>query len=223
MATTMATTMIRIEGLCASCGGRSVLDDVHFRLERGEFAYLRGRSGSGKSTLLKLLYRELSEFEGAIEVAGRRLRDIPRHELRRMIGVVFQSFELLEGKTVYENIAMAGDVRGMPRGRIREEAMKLLGRVSLDGRANDYPAQLSGGEQQRVAIVRALLGKPELLLADEPTGNLDSETAAEVLGLLRELQREQGMAMLVVTHSQELIDRYPATVWEMAEGKVRRR
>ncbi|MGN7454676.1 cell division ATP-binding protein FtsE [Paenibacillus pasadenensis] len=217
-----AAAMIAAEGLRVRYGGRTVLEDVALRLERGEFAYLIGRSGSGKSTLLSLLYRELVEFEGSLEVAGRPLRDYPRHELRRRIGVVFQSYELLEDKTVFENIAMAGEVRGMASGPLRQEIPTLLKRVGLDGRERDYPAQLSGGEQQRVAIVRALIGKPELLLADEPTGNLDAQTASGVLGLLRELQRETGMAMLVVTHSRELLDAFPATAWEIDEGKVRK-
>ncbi|MNZ52222.1 Cell division ATP-binding protein FtsE [compost metagenome] len=212
--------MIRIEGLHKQFGDRAVLHDLSLKLEAGQFAYLQGRSGSGKSTLLKLLYRDIEDYKGSIEIDGKPLNSMKKYELRRKMGIIFQSYELLEQKTVAENIALAGEVRGAARKQLRSEMDRLLQRVGLKGREHDYPDQLSGGEQQRVAIVRALLNRPSILLADEPTGNLDSGTASEILRLLMELQAEENMAMLFVTHSNELIAQFPAATWRIENGRV---
>ncbi|HBZ81542.1 MULTISPECIES: cell division ATP-binding protein FtsE [Brevibacillus] len=213
--------MIRLQKLCKSYGERVILQDLDLHLEAGEFAFLQGRSGSGKSTLLKLLYREQTEFAGRIDINAVPIEQIRKFELRRMMGVIFQSFELLPRKTVMENVALAGEVVGKRWGEIEPEAQRLLARVGLLDRKDVFPDQLSGGEQQRVAIVRALLNRPRILLADEPTGNLDSETAFEVMQLLKELHVEENMAMLIVTHSERLVEQFPAKTWMMEQGRVR--
>ncbi|NHN32539.1 cell division ATP-binding protein FtsE [Paenibacillus agricola] len=212
--------MIRIQSLNKRYGERSVLQDLNMHLAPGEFAFLQGRSGSGKSTLLKLLYRDIGDFSGQIEIAGKPIESIPKYELRRKIGVIFQSFELLERKTVFENIALAGEVVGVSHSDMVDEINRLLLRVGLQGREEAFPDQLSGGELQRVAIVRALLNRPALILADEPTGNLDSETASDIIRLLLELQAESQLAMLVVTHSDRLVAEFPSKAWKMIEGRV---
>lgn len=137
------------------------------------------------------------------------------------MGIIFQSFELLERKTVMENVALAGEVMGKTWEQIKPEASRLLERVGLKGLKDCFPKQLSGGEQQRVAIVRTLLNRPSLLLADEPTGNLDNETALDVMRLLKELHEEEQTAMLIVTHSDTLIEQFPAKTWVMENGQVR--
>lgn len=211
--------MIRIADVTKRYGDVNVLNNLHFHLAKGEFAYLRGRSGSGKSTFLKLLYREIEADCGSIEINGSPIAAIPKYLLRRQLGIVFQSYELIEQKTVFENVALAGKVLGRPNFEIEAEAMRLLKRVGLEHKINLFPAQLSGGQQQRVAIVRALLNKPAILLADEPTGNLDSETSDEIMGLLYELHLEENIAMLIVTHSEKLLNS-GATVWVMEDGRL---
>lgn len=212
--------MIRLQSLTKRYGQRTILQNLDFHLGTGEFAFLQGRSGSGKSTLLKLLYRELGDYSGRIEIDSTPIEKIPKYELRRKMGVIFQSFELLERKTVLENVALAGEVIGKSWSQIEPEASRLLARVGLQGMEDCFPAQLSGGEQQRVAIVRALLNRPRILLADEPTGNLDNQTATEVLQLLKELHVEEQMAMLIVTHSEHLLEQFPAKTWIMEQGQV---
>jgi cell division transport system ATP-binding protein len=213
--------MIRIDNLTKQYGNRTILDDVNLHIREGEFVFLQGRSGSGKSTLLKLLYRDIGDYSGQILVGGTPIEQMPKYVLRRKIGVIFQSFELLERKTVFENVVLAGEVQGKASKLIEPEAMRLLERVGLKGMEQLFPEQLSGGEQQRVAIVRALLNRPSLLLADEPTGNLDSETAEQMLKLLKELHEEEGISMLVVTHSEHLITQFPSRTLRMDNGKVR--
>lgn len=213
--------MIRLQDVSKLYGQRAILQNLQFHLGAGEFAFLQGRSGSGKSTLLKLLYRDIEDFSGQIEINGALITQIPKYELRRQMGIIFQSFELLERKTVMENVALAGEVMGKTWEQIKPEASRLLERVGLKGLKDCFPKQLSGGEQQRVAIVRALLNRPSLLLADEPTGNLDNETALDVMRLLKELHEEEQTAMLIVTHSDTLIEQFPAKTWVMENGQVR--
>jgi cell division transport system ATP-binding protein len=212
--------MIQVSQVTKRYGGETVLHNVDFHLETGDFAMLQGRSGSGKSSLLKLLYREIDADEGTI-----RFRQIPigqtlKHVLRREIGIVFQSFQLIEQKTVFENIALAGKAVGRPMAEIETEAMRLVDRVGLRNKKDAFPGTLSGGQQQRAAIVRALLNKPSLLLADEPTGNLDKETAADILQLLKELHEEEEMTMLIVTHDDLLLTQQQAKIWTVEDGKV---
>ncbi|WP_312109009.1 cell division ATP-binding protein FtsE [Brevibacillus reuszeri] len=212
--------MIRIQSLTKQYGQRIILQDLNLHLGEGEFAFLQGRSGSGKSTLLKLLYRDIGNNSGQIEIDSTTIEKIPKYQLRRKMGIIFQSFELLERKTVLENVMLAGEVIGRTWREIEPEASRLIERVGLQGQKDCFPAQLSGGEQQRVAIVRALLNRPRILLADEPTGNLDTQTAIEVVQLLKELHVEEKMAMLIVTHSEQLLEQFPAKTWIMDQGQV---
>ena len=211
--------MIRITDVSKSFGDVEVLRDISFQLKEGEFAFLRGRSGSGKSTLLKLLYREMKADRGHIEIDGISITDMKKFELRRKIGIIFQSFELIEQKTVIENVMLAGRVLGHPLQEIESEAMRLIERVGLKDKISAFPTQLSGGQQQRVAIVRALLNKPALLLADEPTGNLDNETSDNIMMLLNELHKEENVAILIVTHSDRLLTS-GAKCWMMEDGRL---
>ena len=167
--------------------GVDALCDVSIRIEKGEFVFVVGKSGSGKSTFIKLLLKELNPSEGRIFVAGRQVTNLSRKQVslyRRQIGVVFQDFRLLKNKTVYENIEFAQQIIGMNKREIARNVAIMLEMVGLKGKENAYPGELSGGEQQRVAIARALINNPAILLADEPTGNLDPQMAWEIMMLL---------------------------------------
>lgn len=214
--------MLRLSGVTKRFGGRLVLDQAGLRVGPGELAFLHGRSGCGKSTLLKLLYRELEPDAGELLLEGTPIGAFKKYELRRRIAVIFQSFELLERRTALENVLLAGEAAGRRERGLREVALRWLARVGLAGKEGHLPQALSGGERQRVAIARALLNRPALLLADEPTGNLDDDTALDMLRLLRELQEAEGTAMLIVTHSSRLAEALPATRWLMEQGKVRK-
>jgi cell division transport system ATP-binding protein len=200
----------------------AALDGVTLAVGRGEFALLTGPSGSGKSTILRLAYFDERPTRGVVETAGvrsdaARPRDVP--QLRRQLGVVFQDFRLLPDRTAEQNVAFALEVTGAPRAGVRERAADALARVGLAGRGPRYPHELSGGEQQRVAVARALVNRPLLLLADEPTGNLDDRAAAGVLDLLREVHAG-GTAVLMATHSADLIARSGARVVTLERGRV---
>ncbi|MEK5108939.1 ABC transporter ATP-binding protein [Cytobacillus sp. FSL K6-0129] len=212
--------MIVLNRVSKSYGDRKVLQDVQFQLQSNEFAFLKGKSGSGKSTLIKFLYREIERDSGDILIDGQEIGQMKKYELRRKMGVVFQSFELLERKTVLENVMLAGKILGKPQKEIENEAVRLLTRVGLADHLHHFPKQLSGGQQQRTAVVRALLNKPKLILADEPTGNLDRETSLEILTLLKELHEEEGVSMLVITHSEQLIQQMNEKSWVIEGGKV---
>lgn len=212
--------MIVLNRVSKSYGDRKVLQDVQFQLQSNEFAFLKGKSGSGKSTLIKLLYREIERDSGDILIDGQEIGQMKKYELRRKMGVVFQSFELLERKTVLENVMLAGKILGKPQKEIENEAVRLLTRVGLADHLHHFPKRLSGGQQQRTAVVRALLNKPKLILADEPTGNLDRETSLEILTLLKELHEEEGVSMLVITHSEQLIQQMNEKSWVIEGGKV---
>ncbi len=200
----------------------AALDGVSLALGRGEFAFLTGPSGSGKSTVLKLAYFEERPTRGVVEVAGvrsdrARARDVPA--LRRQLGVVFQDFRLLPDRTAEQNVAFALEVTGAPRASVRDRAADALARVGLAGRGPRYPHELSGGEQQRVAIARALVNRPLLLLADEPTGNLDERAARGVYELLREVHAG-GTAVLMATHHAELVARAGLRVLVVERGRL---
>jgi cell division transport system ATP-binding protein len=200
----------------------AALDGVTLAFARGEFAMLTGPSGSGKSTILKLAMFDERPTRGVVETAGLRsdaaaARDVPR--LRRQLGVVFQDFRLLPDRTAEQNVAFALEVTGAPRAAVRERAAEALARVGLAGRGPRFPHELSGGEQQRVAVARALVNRPLLLLADEPTGNLDDRAAAGVLDLLREVHAG-GTAVIMATHSADLIARARARVVTLERGRV---
>ncbi|GGM07553.1 cell division ATP-binding protein FtsE [Nakamurella endophytica] len=201
---------------------RPALDDVTVHVEKGEFAFLIGPSGSGKSTVLRLLLREEAPTGGRIEVAGRdlgRLRrsKVPQH--RRRLGCVFQDFRLLTNKTVEQNVGFALEVIGRPRGAIRTIVPEVLELVGLEGKARRLPHELSGGEQQRVAIARAFVNRPLLLLADEPTGNLDPDTSADIMLLLERINRT-GTTVLMATHDNTIVDSMRRRVIELQLGRV---
>jgi len=213
--------MIIINNVSTWYDGQPVISGLDLHIKSGEFVFLQGESGSGKSTLLKLLYREKENYQGNIWLRDKLLRQEPKYVTRRMIGTIFQSFELLDRKTALENVMLAGEVVGRDEKEIRREALLLLEKVGLKGKEERFPHQLSGGEQQRVAIARALLNQPQILLADEPTGNLDPKNAFLIMELLYQISKEEKITMLVVTHSKELVEAFPARVVQMVEGQVR--
>jgi cell division transport system ATP-binding protein len=203
-------------------GESSALADVTFAVDDGEFCFLTGPSGAGKTTLLKLVFREELPSQGQILVGGRNVTAIPDrhiHELRRSIGVVFQDFKLLKRRTVLENVAFVLKMLGVPASEQKRRAFLALKAVGLHQRMHAYPLQLSGGEQQRVAIARALINEPMLLLADEPTGNLDPEMAEEIMDLFSEVNA-RGTTVLVATHDREMIQRMAKRVITLEKGRV---
>lgn len=198
------------------------LKNVNITIADGEFVFLTGRSGSGKSTLLKILLKEVEPTSGRVVVNDMELGRMPRRHIpryRRTLGVVFQDFRLLKDKTVYENIAFAQRVVGVPGRVIRESVPQMLKMVGLSSKYKSFPHQLSGGEQQRVAIARALINQPAVLLADEPTGNLDPQNAMEIMKLLEEIN-SRGTTVIVVTHSHEIVDMMKKRVITMEKGVV---
>ncbi|MFC0215030.1 cell division ATP-binding protein FtsE [Paenibacillus chartarius] len=210
--------MIRIRGLSHSYAGRKTLSNLDLDIAPGEFVYLQGPSGSGKSTLLRILNRQIDRFDGDISIDGQPLKRMARHEVRRKVATIHQSYELIERKTVLENVSLAGEVQGKPPATVRTESRACLSKVGLAGKEEMFPQQLSGGEQQRVAIARALLNGPAVLLADEPTGNLDPDNAERILQLLRDLNESEGTTILMVTHSSELVRSFPARTLFMKGG-----
>jgi cell division transport system ATP-binding protein len=203
-------------------GGHMALDRVSLAIDRGEFAFLVGPTGCGKSTLIKMLIRELSATEGTVSIAGRDIGALPEKkipQLRRNIGTVFQDFKLLPDRTVYDNVAYALQVLGASRAEIREKVGETLRLVGLSTKLHSYPDQLSGGEQQRVSIARAFVNHPPLLLADEPSGNLDPVTSIGVMQLLYRINKT-GTTVVVVTHDREMVDSMQRRVIELYEGRV---
>ena len=200
--------MIKLEHVSKSySAGIPALNDVNLEIDDGEFVFIVGDSGSGKSTMIKLLLKELEPTEGIIMVNGRNLAKIRRRQIpkfRRGIGVVFQDFRLLKDRNVYENIAFAQKVIGKSTRSIKKKVPVMLSMVGLAAKYRSNPKELSGGEQQRVAIARALINEPSILLADEPTGNLDNNNAWEIMKLLEEVN-ERGTTVIVVTHNMEIV------------------
>ncbi|MCO1578102.1 MULTISPECIES: cell division ATP-binding protein FtsE [unclassified Crossiella] len=216
--------MIRLEHVSKAykTSTRPALDDVSVHVDKGEFVFLIGPSGSGKSTFLRLLLREETPSKGTVHVADYNVgklsrRRVPR--LRQRIGCVFQDFRLLVNKTVAENVAFALEVIGKPRHTIRKVVPEVLELVGLDGKADRLPNELSGGEQQRVAIARAFVNRPLLLLADEPTGNLDPDTSQDIMLLLERINRT-GTTVLMATHDHSIVDAMRRRVVELHLGKV---
>nr|WP_242837145.1 cell division ATP-binding protein FtsE [Eubacterium xylanophilum] len=202
--------------------GVDALKRVTLRIEKGEFVFVVGKSGSGKSTFIKLLLRELDPSEGKIYIAGRLVNNMKRKQVplyRRNIGVVFQDFRLLKDKTVFENVAFAQRIIGRTKKEIIRNVTTMLTIVGLNDKADVYPDELSGGEQQRVAIARALVNQPPILLADEPTGNLDPQTAKSIMVLLNQLNK-MGTTVVVVTHNDELVDMLKKRVIRLDGGAV---
>lgn len=220
--TEFSTPYVRFQNVSVNYANHPALTDVSLEVERGEFVFLVGRTGAGKSTLLKLLTKEVDAADGAIEWDGTDIRrvgvfGIPK--LRRSMGIVPQDFALLPRKKVWENLAYAMRAAGATRRQIRRRVPEILERVNMVHRADAYPDQLSGGEQQRVAIGRALVNDPPLLLADEPTGNLDPEHSIEIMELLVELNRK-GTTVLVASHDVLVIERLRKRTVTLSEGRI---
>lgn len=215
--------MISLEHVSKSyAAGIPALNDVNIDIEAGEFVFVVGDSGSGKSTLIKLLLKELNPTEGTITVNGHKLNKLKRRQIpkfRRNLGVVFQDFRLLKDRNVYENIAFAQRVIGVANRSIKKNVPSMLSMVGLAAKYRAYPKQLSGGEQQRVAIARALINEPKILLADEPTGNLDNNNAWEIMKLLEEINNK-GTTVIVVTHNMDIVKAMNKRVITMQRGVV---
>lgn len=215
--------MIKIEKVSKSYSeGLAALEDVNLTIEDGEFVFIVGESGSGKSTLIKLLLREIKPTEGNITVNGNiinklKRRDIPKY--RREIGCVFQDFRLLKDRNIYDNVAFALKVVGESNTGIQEKVPKMLSTVGLAAKYRSFPKEISGGEQQRVAIARALVNHPSIILADEPTGNLDKTNAWEIMKLLEEIN-EKGTTVIVVTHNTEIVEVMKKRVITIQKGVV---
>ena len=204
--------------------GQPAVDAVSLHVDKGEFVFIVGESGSGKSTLIKLLLKELDPTSGVITVNGHVLNTMKRRAIpkyRREVGVVFQDFRLLNDRNVYENVAFAQHVVEAPGRVIRKRVPETLQLVGLAEKYKSKPLQLSGGEQQRVAVARAIVNRPELLLCDEPTGNLDPKNSYEIMKLLLDIN-ERGTTVLVVTHNRELVNRFQKRVITMRRGIIAR-
>lgn len=214
--------MIRLDDVSVMFGNVPVFERVTLRIAPGEFVCLVGRTGSGKTTLLRLLYFDLAPASGDVVVDGlssglARRRDVPI--LRRKLGIVFQDFKLLEERSVYDNVAFALHVTGTPGGEIGKRVLRVLADVGLSHKRNSMPGELSGGEQQRVVIARALVNNPVALLADEPTGNLDAATSMEILQLLKDINAK-GTAVLLATHNEDMVRQSGGRIVRLAEGRL---
>jgi len=204
--------------------GISALNKVSVKIEKGEFVFIVGPSGAGKSTFIKAVLKEIAITEGQVIVDDQDITKLHRRKvpfLRRKVGVVFQDFRLLPNKTVYENIAFAMEILGTPHRNIRKQVPMILALVGLTGKGNFYPNQLSGGEQQRVSIARSMINNPPILIADEPTGNLDPDTSWEIMKVLRTINR-RGTTILMATHDREIVDIMKKRVIALENGQIAR-
>lgn len=202
--------------------GTPAVNGINLHIEKGEFVFIIGQSGAGKTTLFKLLTKELEPTSGTITVAGERLDTMKRKHIpkyRRNLGVVFQDFRLLKDRNIYENIAFAQRVVETGSRRIKREVPRALSSVGLAERYKAYPNELSGGEQQRVALARALVNKPKLIMADEPTGNLDAQNAWDIMKMLEKIN-EEGTTVIVVTHNREIVDAMKKRVITLEDGCI---
>ena len=202
--------------------GAVAIKDISINIEKGEFVFVIGTSGSGKSTFMKMLLREIEPTKGSIQIDGIDINNIHRKEvpyLRRKMGVVFQDFRLLPSKTVYENVAFAMEATEASPKNIRRSVPAILAMVGLSYKSNFYPNELSGGEQQRVALARAIINKPPILLADEPTGNLDPDTAWEIMELLKEINA-RGTTVVIATHAKDIVDEMKKRVITLQKGVI---
>ena len=215
--------MIEFHNICFTYpNGIKALEDINLYVEKGEFVFLVGSTGSGKSSILKMIYRELVPTGGDIYVNDRDITDMKRSEvpaLRRTLGVVFQDFKLIPYKTVFENVAYALEVTGAPAKMIKSRVNHVLELVGLEGKAARFPHELSGGEQQRVSIARAIVNNPIILIADEPTGNLDPESSWDIMERLDKIN-SKGTTILMATHNREIVDYMKKRVVLISNGKI---
>ncbi len=214
--------MIRLYRVSKSYRDVPALQDITFNVGKGEFCYITGPSGAGKTTMLKLLYGAQRPTTGKLLINGTDIGKLPRHDLprlRRNMGIVFQDFKLIPSRTVSENVGLALEVLGAPRERIQRQVRAVLNIVGLRGRGDTLPHRLSGGEQQRVAVARAIVNDPSILLADEPTGNLDGAMAIEVMEILQAINL-RGTTVMVATHDTGLMQRFPYRVLRFRAGRL---
>lgn len=214
---------IQMNNVSVTYGTNTVLNNIDFVLDQSEFCYVIGKTGAGKSSFLKLIYRDVKPKSGTVYVADYDIttlsdRDVPY--LRRRIGIVFQDFQLLPDRNVFDNVAFALQVTGNKKAFIKSRVLEVLGLVGLSHKRNGMPDDLSGGEKQRVVIARALANEPRLLLADEPTGNLDPEASGSIMELLQQINN-RGMAVLMVTHDYDVIRKFPKRTVEIKNGNLR--
>lgn len=203
-------------------GGAVALEDINVHISPGEFVFLVGPSGAGKSTFIRLISREIEPTSGQILVDGVDVMKLKRGDipyLRRQLGIVFQDFRLLNDRTAYENVAFAMQVIEAPSHKIRQRVNEVLDLVGLKGRGNNYPGEMSGGEQQRVAIARAIVNDPLLVIADEPTGNLDPETSKEIMEIFREIN-SRGTTIIMATHDKTMVDYMQKRVIALENGRL---
>lgn len=214
--------MISFKNVTKKFGEVTALENVSFEIKPGEFVFLMGPSGAGKTTIARLILREYLPTEGEIEIAGVNLASVPRKKIpyyRRKIGMVFQDLKLLPDQTVFENVALALKILKKKEKEIFQKVKEILDRVGLSERANFFPAQLAGGELQRVCIARAIVGDPEIIIADEPTGNLDINTAQQIVELLEKINQE-GKIVIMATHNVQIVKRFKKRVIELDKGKI---
>ena len=215
--------MVYLDSVTISQGSKIILSDIAFKVNQGEFVFLIGKTGSGKSSLIKVLYGEIFVEGGKGSVVGFNLNNLNKnniHLLRRKIGIVFQDFKLLQDMTIFENMNFVLKATGWrDKNKINERINEVLNLVSIGAPLEKYPFELSGGEQQRVAIARALLNNPKLIIADEPTGNLDPETSESIMELLKKLN-ENGITILMATHDYNMIVKFPGKIFKCEKGEV---
>lgn len=215
-------SVIDLNNVTVAYNGTPVLNEIDFSLNAGEFCYIIGKTGSGKSSFLKLLYRDISPTQGMVRVADFEVSSLPDKKvpfLRRRLGIVFQDFQLLPDRNVFQNVSFALRVTGQKKHFIKNRVLEVLGLVGLSHKRKSMPADLSGGEQQRVVIARALANEPRILLADEPTGNLDPEVSASIMELLKTINN-RGMSVLMVTHDYETVRKFPFRTVQIKNGKL---
>ncbi len=202
--------------------GVTALYGLNLKIKKGDFAFIIGASGSGKSTLIKMLYREEKPTSGKIVIGGvkvEKLKNRKVYKLRRKLGIVFQDFKLLPRLTVYENVAFALEMYGLPKSEVRKKTIKAIDLVGLKDKVKNYPHELSGGEQQRVSIARAIVNAPKLLICDEPTGNLDPDTSLEIMKVL-EVINNLGTTVIVVTHDRDIVNKMKKRVILLDKGRL---
>lgn len=215
-------SVIEFSNVTVSYDHQPVLDNVNFSLENGEFTYLIGQTGAGKSSFLRLIYRDLLPDSGDVRVADLDVTSLPDKKvpyLRRRLGIVFQDFQLLPDRSVYDNVAFSLQVTGEKKSYIKQRVLEVLGMVGLSHKRKNMPSDLSGGEKQRVVIARALANEPRIMLADEPTGNLDPGASAEIMELLKQINN-RGMAVLMVTHDYDTVKQYPYRTLKLENGNI---
>jgi cell division transport system ATP-binding protein len=212
--------MIVFDQVTKKFGEKEILKKVSFSVGKGEFVFLVGPSGAGKTTILRLLIKEVTLDSGEIKIDKKKIKQIPKDYLRRQIGAAFQDFKVLEDRTVYENISLALEIEGKKGTEIEKSTKKMIDVVGLEGKENLFPQELSGGELQRTVLARAAVSQPKVIFADEPTGNLDPETAWQVINVLKKINRKQGTTVIAATHDVEIVNSLKERVISLKAGEI---